>query len=303
MEAEEARDGTWNPPSREQARPDHAFRAAIQGALDAHGVAERILDHLVGHQPKSTRSKHYVAPAVEQLRRAVDLIRRSTGRTRATTWCGWIPGGGGWRECRRWSAGYGRRMIGQPDFSQYRMRFTSVVPLDRRHAEPDEEAFDRFDVELLRLGDDEVGEEVRVATAIAFRIRWEARSDLADAADSEPSSPLLEDVCLNALDESGEMSEKVLRAFDGVVVGTNVLVLDRIEFERAEDDVPVLRGLLGRGVLEHLGGVGTLMFLPEDDAAVWKQAVGARRAGRFVVASADLVLPEFPIGVVQPGEA
>lgn len=74
VEAKEARDGTWNPPNREQARPDHAFRAAIQGALDAHGVSERILDHLVGHKPKSTRSKHYVVPAVEQQRRAVDLI-------------------------------------------------------------------------------------------------------------------------------------------------------------------------------------------------------------------------------------
>ena len=49
VEAGEAREGVWNPANREQGRPDHAFRAAIQGALDAQVVSERVLDHLVGH--------------------------------------------------------------------------------------------------------------------------------------------------------------------------------------------------------------------------------------------------------------
>ena len=73
---------------------------------------------------------------------------------------------------------------------------------------------------------------------------------------------------------------------------------DRIEFVNTVDDAPVLRGLLARGVLQHLGRVGSVMFLPPNDAVLWQRAVGARTVGKFVVASADLVLPEFPIGPV-----
>lgn len=193
-------------------------------------------------------------------------------------------------------------MIDQPDFSRYQLRFTSVVPLDRRHVEPDEDAFERHDIELIRF-DEETGESVKVATAIAFHVRFESRENLVEAADAEPDSPLLEAVCTGALDpETGEILPKVAAAL-GDVMTVGVLVLDRIAFERRQDDAPVLRGLLARGVLEHLGRVGSVLFLPREDAILWEQAVGAKRAGRFVVASADFVLPEFPLGVVQVGEA
>jgi hypothetical protein len=85
------------------------------------------------------------------------------------------------------------------------------------------------------------------------------------------------------------------------VVTADVLVLDRIAFTSPDDNVPVLRGMIGRGVLEHLGSFGTVLFLPPGDAALWEQAVGARRARRFVVASADLVLPPFPLGGIVGG--
>lgn len=187
----------------------------------------------------------------------------------------------------------------QPDFSAYRLRFTSVVPLDRRFVEPDEDAFDRYDVEMLRTAPD-TGERLVVATAVAFRVRWESRENLVEAADAEPTSALLEDVCLHALDEDGDIVPKVAAAL-GDVMTVSTLVLDRIEFTHADDDVPVLRGLLARGVLEHIGSVGAVLFLPVRDADLWAQAAGARRAGRFVVASCDLQLPEFPIGLVAEG--
>ncbi len=73
-EVGEARMEAWSPPNRRQSRPDHAFRAAIQGELDAHGVPESVLDHLVGHASSTTRGRHYTAPAAATQRRAVDCI-------------------------------------------------------------------------------------------------------------------------------------------------------------------------------------------------------------------------------------
>lgn len=70
--AEEARKEVWSPPNRLQNRPDHAFRAAFQAALEAGGFGEAVVDWLVGHAPKSTRGKHYARPAEAVLRAAVD---------------------------------------------------------------------------------------------------------------------------------------------------------------------------------------------------------------------------------------
>lgn len=72
--AGEARREAWSPPNRRQNRPDHAFRAAIQGKLDEHGVPEIVLDDLVGHAAKTTRGRHHTAPAIATQRRAVDCI-------------------------------------------------------------------------------------------------------------------------------------------------------------------------------------------------------------------------------------
>ena len=72
--AEEARREVWAPPSRLKARPDHAFRAALQAALEEGGHAEGVVDWLVGHAARTTRAKHYARPADRLLRAAVDGI-------------------------------------------------------------------------------------------------------------------------------------------------------------------------------------------------------------------------------------
>jgi integrase len=72
--ADEARQEVWSPPNRAQNRPDHAFRSALQGALDDAGFSETILDWLVGHAPKTTRGRHYKRPSDEAVRRAVLAI-------------------------------------------------------------------------------------------------------------------------------------------------------------------------------------------------------------------------------------
>lgn len=72
--AGEARREVWEPPNREIARPEHAFRAAFQAFLEGQGVRDSVIDYLVGHSPSSVRGRHYAPPTTEQLRAAVDLI-------------------------------------------------------------------------------------------------------------------------------------------------------------------------------------------------------------------------------------
>ncbi len=69
-----ARLEVWAPPSRSKTRPDHAFRAAFQAALDEAGVSDSTIDWLVGHAPKSTRSRHYARPSDNVLREAVERV-------------------------------------------------------------------------------------------------------------------------------------------------------------------------------------------------------------------------------------
>ncbi len=55
----QVRPEVWRPETRENQRPEHAFRAAFQAALEAAGVREEIIDAFVGHAG-SLRSRHYV---------------------------------------------------------------------------------------------------------------------------------------------------------------------------------------------------------------------------------------------------
>jgi integrase len=72
----EAREEVWNPANRAIARPEHAFRAALQAVLAEGGASEPLLDVLVGHRGKSTRDRHYVPPDVvfARLREALDAL-------------------------------------------------------------------------------------------------------------------------------------------------------------------------------------------------------------------------------------
>ena len=70
----EVRRDVWDPPSRAVARPNHAFRAAIQAFWDNARVREAAIDVLVGHAPATTRRRHYAPIEPEDLRAAVDLL-------------------------------------------------------------------------------------------------------------------------------------------------------------------------------------------------------------------------------------
>lgn len=74
--AGEARKSVWWPTGRKIARPDHAFRAAFQHALVVADVRDEVIDLLVGHSGRSTRSKHYVAADARMaaMRAAIDAM-------------------------------------------------------------------------------------------------------------------------------------------------------------------------------------------------------------------------------------
>ncbi len=61
----------WMPPQRANARPDHAFRAALQGHLAGEKVPRDVIDHLVGHRG-DMRSIHYGRDLAAAARAAVD---------------------------------------------------------------------------------------------------------------------------------------------------------------------------------------------------------------------------------------
>ncbi len=73
--ADECRPEVWAPPDRKLARPEHAYRAAFQAHLARAGVAEHVVDALVGHRG-STRYRFYVRPEdlLELQREAVALL-------------------------------------------------------------------------------------------------------------------------------------------------------------------------------------------------------------------------------------
>lgn len=74
--AGEARREVWDPPNRKIARPEHAFRAALQGHLEGKGWREEVIDALVGHAGRSTRRRHYASGAalMGAMREAVDNL-------------------------------------------------------------------------------------------------------------------------------------------------------------------------------------------------------------------------------------
>jgi integrase len=72
----EVREHTWKPPNRHIARPEHAFRATFQTSLRLSGVAEGVIDALVGHERDGVRGRHYAGASsmVPAMRDAVATL-------------------------------------------------------------------------------------------------------------------------------------------------------------------------------------------------------------------------------------
>ena len=72
-EAGEVPRHTWAPKNRDQARPDHAFRAAFQAHLTSERVDPDVINHLVGHA-HGLRGTHYGRELGALARAAVDAL-------------------------------------------------------------------------------------------------------------------------------------------------------------------------------------------------------------------------------------
>ncbi len=187
-------------------------------------------------------------------------------------------------------------MIMQARFP-YALRFSLRVPLARSEADPSEAAIDHYLVELLHLGSD--GEEELVARAIVYRVRRCEVEDVLLVADADGYTALLEQVCAEALEPDGTPNAEISRALEEVCC--DPIVLDSIDFIEPLHDAPVVRGLVGRAILETLGRGMEVMFLPGGarEFSMWERALGAVRVAGFTVASAALEPPEFPPATIM----
>jgi integrase len=63
----------WQPSNRKVARPDHAFRAALQQHLEQHGVRAAVIDAITGHVA-GVRSRHYTRPTHDEIREGLATL-------------------------------------------------------------------------------------------------------------------------------------------------------------------------------------------------------------------------------------
>ena len=74
IEAKEVRQEVYHPVTRDQARPDHAFRGFVQTHLRRCGIPDVTIDVIVGHSEGSTRDRHYHEVTGDDIRDALAMI-------------------------------------------------------------------------------------------------------------------------------------------------------------------------------------------------------------------------------------
>ena len=177
------------------------------------------------------------------------------------------------------------------DPSHYNLRFELDIPLVRDSSRtPSEIAIEHNHVMLVRLGEDD--DEI-VASAELFRI-CPCSEDVLLAAD-ELGYPFLDDVCAEALDDDGSISDDLDEAFPQDAV-TEAHVLTEIEFAASdEEEDPLLRVLFVRAILDHISRGFEVLFVEDDpdQFPLWEKTIGARRFRDFIVAAGGRRLPDL----------
>ena len=149
---------------------------------------------------------------------------------------------------------------------------------------------DSHHVTLVRLGE---GDDEIVASAELFRI-CPCSEDVLLAAD-ELGCPFLGDVCAEALDDDGSISDDLDEVFPHDAV-TETHVLTAIEFTASdEEEDPLLRVLFVRAILDHISRGFEVLFVEDDpdQFPLWEKTIGARRFRDFIVAAGGRRLPDL----------
>lgn len=171
---------------------------------------------------------------------------------------------------------------------RYRLRLTldnTLPPAgEGRAARP----FDHYLAELVR--DDE-----RVCAFLdVYLRRIDARPLSYVRAATALGSEFLVRVCLDALDDDGNVQEYIERVFEDAM--TDVYVFDELHVLDSDAERPVLRGMFVQELSSVLSHGLDVFFInaPDDELHFWRDTLGARKVGDFIAASGARPLPIYP---------
>ena len=176
-----------------------------------------------------------------------------------------------------------------PFSSRFRLRLTLDNPLPIVGDGRSPRLFDHYLAELVR------DEDGRVCARLdAYFLRPRAVDSSYVRAAEEIGSTYLTRVCLEALDANGRVQEHIEDAL-GVAM-MDVYVFDGMNIVEPDADRPVLRGMFVRELSSSLSRGLDVYFInaPEDDFAFWRDTLGARKIGDFIVAPGGRPLPVYP---------
>lgn len=107
-------------------------------------------------------------------------------------------------------------------------------------------------------------------------------------------SEFLVRVCLDALDDDGDVQDYIEQAFEDAM--TDVYIFDELHILDPDAERPVLRGMFVQELSSVLSHGLDVFFInaPDDELDFWRDTLGARKVGDFIAASGARPLPIYP---------
>ena len=172
---------------------------------------------------------------------------------------------------------------------RFRLRLTLDNPLPMVGEGRSPRPFDHYLAELVRDDDERV-----VAFIDVYFLRLDAVGVSYMRAAVALGSEYLARVCLEAVDADGHVLEHIEDVFGDAM--TDVYVFDGMNVVDPDADRPVLQGMFVQELSSALSRGLDVFFInaPDVEFAFWRDTLGARRIGDFIVASGARPLPVYP---------
>lgn len=173
--------------------------------------------------------------------------------------------------------------------AHFRLRLTLDNPLPVLGEGRSPRPFDHYLAELVRDEDDRV-----CAVIDVYFLRTDAVGVSYMRAAAALGSEYLIRVCHDALDDDGHVQDYIEHALEDAM--TDIYVFDEMHVLDPDADRPVLRGIFAQELSSALSRGFDVFFInaPDADLAFWRDTLGARRVGGFIVASGARPLPIYP---------